>query len=393
MSSNPADRPAAIDTLTGLRLFAAAWVVVYHFRSDLKTLFPSTKPVWPLLDAGYAGVDLFFILSGFIIAYVYLRSFGSPTASSYGRFLWLRLARIWPLHIVTLAIFYVVNFPGSLRDLPARELASGLDNVDLWRQVFLVHAWGRNGNISWNFPAWSISDEWFAYLVFPLAAVFLVRVRNRRGLLAGLIAGLAFNVVSFLLLEWSGYGGKILLLRIVGEFGAGVFLFLLWEQRFLAKLPWHWLTPTAAAIAAVVTTVIAHWHYIAPVAAAPLYAVLILGLAYRSGPLHRFLSRKVIIYGGEASYALYMTHAVALRFLWEYLPVADFTGDSRPVRGLVLLFYAAVIAGGAVLAYEVVERPARGAMRRLIRPRPQAPVKPREEPALAAPGASTRPRL
>lgn len=371
--------PAMLHSLTGLRLFAAAWVAAYHFRSDLKTLFPITKPVWPLLDAGYAGVDLFFILSGFIISYVYLRSFQRPSARRYLRFLWLRLARIWPLHLATLAIFYVVMFPGSLRELPLDALLSRLDDRDLWGQVFLVHAWGREGNISWNFPAWSISVEWFAYLVFPFAALFLVKVQRPSGMVAGVLAALAFNVVSFLLLDWSGYGGKILLLRILGEFGAGAFLFLLWERRMFAEMPWHVVTPLAAGAAVLVTSIVAHWHYIAPVVSAPLYVVTILGLAYQSGWLDRFLAHRLCVYGGEVSYALYMTHAVCLRFLWSYFPTAAYTDESRLVRAGVLLFYAFVVAATAVVAYHLIEKPARAAMRRVIEP-PRAAVKHSEEP-------------
>ena len=89
--------PNHIKPLTSLRFLAAMWVVIYAFWPDLGLGF-----VPNLVAKGYLGVELFFVLSGFILCHVYLQAFGEKRAH-YGGFLWARLARVYPLHLVTLA--------------------------------------------------------------------------------------------------------------------------------------------------------------------------------------------------------------------------------------------------------------------------------------------------
>ena len=95
-------RPQVIPALTSLRGIAAWWVVLYHFREYL----PSRWPEWlmALTAHGYLAVDLFFILSGFVLALNYAESFRDSLAGAAG-FYRLRLARIYPLHFVMLTMF------------------------------------------------------------------------------------------------------------------------------------------------------------------------------------------------------------------------------------------------------------------------------------------------
>ena len=99
------ERPPELHALTGIRAFAAWWVVLLHLRPTLFELFPRSKPfLQPTLDAGYLGVDLFFILSGFIISYQYATWFQSSSSHNYIRFLWRRVARIYPVHVFTIIV-------------------------------------------------------------------------------------------------------------------------------------------------------------------------------------------------------------------------------------------------------------------------------------------------
>ena len=87
---------AHIRPLTGLRFFAAMWVVFYHYWANLQIGFTPA-----LVEKGYLGVELFFVLSGFILCHVYLEGFGEGRFR-FGSFLWNRLARVYPLHLATL---------------------------------------------------------------------------------------------------------------------------------------------------------------------------------------------------------------------------------------------------------------------------------------------------
>lgn len=371
-----------LHALTGLRAFAAAWVVAYHFRSDLKTLFPASEPVWPLFDAGYAGVDVFFVLSGFIISYTYLDRLSHWTASGHLRFLWLRLARIYPVHLVTLLFFLIYNQPGPIGDLTADGLESAVRHPDFREQLLLVHAWGVGETRSWNYPSWSISAEWLAYLCFPAVAVLGARVRSVRLAAAGLVAALVLNVLIYLAIDAAGETGRIPMLRIIGEFAAGMFLFRLWRAGWLPAFTRRHAATILATAAVIATTLVATRSDIAPVVATPLYAGLVLALAYGRGWLPSVLSTRWCVLAGELSYALYMTHAVSQRWLWANFPASDFSDDQRFVRAALLLFYVAVIAAVTAATYYAVEKPGRALMRSVVERR-GTPLPRTEVPAAA----------
>jgi peptidoglycan/LPS O-acetylase OafA/YrhL len=334
----------------------------------VKLLFPASRPLWPLFDAGYAGVDIFFVLSGFIISYTYLDKFSSWSLRGQAKFLWLRLARIYPVHIATVLFFLLYNQPGTVLDVTRSGLTAAVRHPDFRDQLLLVHAWGVGETRAWNYPAWSISVEWLAYLAFPIVAVVLVRVRSIRAALLGFAAALALNVGIYLAISLAGENGRIPMLRIIGEFLAGAFLYLLWSQGWLKRFNWRRVNPALVLAGVGVTVAIAQSSDIAPVVAAPFYALVILGLAYGRDHVSLFLARRPTVYLGEASYSLYMTHAVSQAWLWNHFPAADFTSDSRAERALVLLGYAAVIGVVALACYHLIEKPGRAIMRRATEP-------------------------
>lgn len=155
---------------TGLRGVAALLVVAYHLQYVPGHL--------PLEDAtaffrrSYLMVDLFFVLSGFIIAYVYdINQSTVMTAVEIKTFLQRRFIRIYPLHFVVLVVFVVYNLTMTAvfvaAGRPAPVSWSGHSMTMLGAQFLLLNAWmpGPNG---WNIPSWSISAEFVAYLLFPL---------------------------------------------------------------------------------------------------------------------------------------------------------------------------------------------------------------------------------
>ncbi|HEY6576832.1 MAG TPA: acyltransferase family protein, partial [Mycobacterium sp.] len=97
-------RSGEIKALSGLRIVAALWVVLFHFRPLLEQAAPGFRSALaPVLNCGAQGVDLFFILSGFVLTWNYLDKMGeSWSTRATLHFLWLRLARVWPVYLVTL---------------------------------------------------------------------------------------------------------------------------------------------------------------------------------------------------------------------------------------------------------------------------------------------------
>ncbi len=222
---NPAENLRA---LTSLRFFAALWVILFHYWPDLTGSL--VRPIF--IDKGYLGVDLFFILSGFILCHVY-RGPVEAGRFDYGGFLWNRLARVYPLHLATLIGI------GTMA-LAAIGLGFSIDpNILGWRSLpanlTLTQAWGLAPTASWNHPSWSISAEWFAYLTFPIFAFVALKLKHRPSLGLVLAVGLVLGVnAGFLALtdeklteatiSWGA-------LRIVPSFAYGCALYGYWVAR------------------------------------------------------------------------------------------------------------------------------------------------------------------
>ena len=169
--------PATINALTSLRYIAAFWVLIFHF----KEFFPDSilVDVEPL-RLGFLGVDFFFVLSGFVLAHVYLKKM-EARRFDYWSFIVRRVARIYPLHLLTLGLTIGLSILGlalgwqySLWDLAAwRDMPLPQTFRELFAHVMLIHAWGATQGLGFNAPSWTISAEWFAYLFFPVMALAL----------------------------------------------------------------------------------------------------------------------------------------------------------------------------------------------------------------------------
>ena len=212
----PAAFPKDLRALTSLRFWAALWVVIFHCRGHLGL----EAAALPLIMKGHLGVDFFFVLSGFILAHVYRDSLGNGSYRHSG-FVRKRLARIYPMHIVTLAFFVVVVLIAPLAGL-SLDTDGRYNFEELPEHALLIHAWIGTGQ-EFNYPSWSISAEFFAYLCFPL--VMMLARRPRLMVLMGLLAVFGWYLVASIttgrssttLADW-------LIMRIMPEFllGAGL---------------------------------------------------------------------------------------------------------------------------------------------------------------------------
>ncbi len=115
-------------------------------------------------------VDFFFVLSGFVIAYAYLDSLGTPRATR--TFVIRRIGRVWPLHVVLLAVFVAIEaaraIVGLARSSPGPFFVENKAPVTILFDTLLIQALGFTRPTYWNTPAWSISTEFWTYLVFAL---------------------------------------------------------------------------------------------------------------------------------------------------------------------------------------------------------------------------------
>ena len=308
----------------------------------------------PVVRRGGLGVDVFFVLSGFIITHVYADTFATRiTLGSYGSFLQNRIARLYPVHIATLGVMIAMYV--ASRDLydfvPERSEAYSLPS--LAANLTLTHAWFA-GVWAPNTPAWSISAEWFAYLLFPVVALLLVRTP---AWVQGTVIGLALVVMA-----WSTPMHP--LVRISTEFAIGMGAYLLYKRlpvlgdAPMSRFATRYGGTVAVCVAVASLYVFAHAMYWI---VALLAAVLIVTLAIEADLLAPLLKSAPIVYLGEISYSIYMSQWIVWSMWRRGVPRLL----HHHVPDVVLMGSAGVaIVGVAALGYHCVEVPGRNVIRK-----------------------------
>ena len=349
----PVATPPDLRALTTLRFLAAAWVVLYTAWPHLNVGFTPTA-----VSKGYLGVEVFFVLSGFILSHVYLQPAGEKRFS-YTGFLWARIARVYPLHLVTLAGMAVLGVGAALAGLAVS------DSLTDWRSLpahlTLTHAWGLAPTSAFNHPSWSISAEWFAYLSFPAFAFVSWRLRDRPVLATVLAAVVALGIYAafqplagFSLTEATFRWGA---LRIVPCFLLGCALYLIYRR---APIPFAGPVALLSGVGVLTSASLGLWDPITVLFAGG----LILGLGSLANEKAGLLSSGFGVYLGEISYSIYMVCAPVLLVMTNVAGRLTGAEDKR-FHIIVWMGVVAAIPVVAMLTYHLVERPARGALRRV----------------------------
>lgn len=355
-----------IRPLTGIRAVAALWVVLLHFREPILALADGPG-MSVLVDAGYLGVDLFFVLSGFVISLNYVDKLRFPNVGRTREFLLLRLARIYPVHLATLAITGILVLGAavlgiSVNSLATYDLRNGLMNVLMIQAIPPGDAW--------NPPAWSISVEFGAYLVFPVLALVLVRLRNPRVAFAAaaVVVVLAAIVFAEVASKPRLPGYTFAWCRIALEFTIGCLLYRGWA---LLKHP-RSKAMDLVVLVGLSMLFISIWTQPVRTMFNPGLTIagisfIIIGCAGATGLAASFLGSRVMTWGGRISYSVYMTHFLIATVLGK---VVDWHrwGDSPVIlRAALLLGCLAFVLVVGDLMYRLVEEPSRKYLRRHIR--------------------------
>ena len=345
----PQTRPSAPGSLTyrahidGLRAVAVVPVVLYHFRV-------------PGFGGGFVGVDVFFVISGFLITSLI---FGELREGAFSvlRFYERRMRRIFPALFAVIAASTaaatLIFFPRDLLRFAESAAATALfsSNFDFWQQAGYFDT---AADLKPLLHTWSLAVEEQFYLVFP-ALLYLLHTRKRVSLLV-LVAGLA--VVSFALSVWA-----------VGSFPSAAFYlapYRTWELMLGAilalgdfptlKSKWTRDALGAAGLAAI------GWAVFAFTAATPFpglnalfpclgAAALIYAGEGDGGAVRQFLSWRPIVFVGLVSYSLYLWH-------WPIHVFSKYAsgGPADSLQTGVLIALSFVLA---VLSWRYVEMPFR----------------------------------
>lgn len=351
-----------INPLTGLRGVAAIYVVLYHgFDGSM------TNPVNTLSAHGYLAVDLFFMLSGFVMALNYTHMFeGGFSRASYFKFLGRRLARVYPLYFVVSLCGLILLLIGRPHDVnlfsPWRDVGANLTMIQVW-------AIGP----SLDGPGWSISAEWAAYLLFPclliptmfrkpaLAVAMFLFSLACVGTLCVLPASATHNPHPVRLLNIYAPNLCLPVLRCLAEFSMGIVAFRVSSSSFGVMIGQRkWITFILCAACIIFLTIPrADFFFVLTV------PLLLVALSTGDHLPQRLLSSAPAMFSGDISYSMYLVYGLSgglLAWVVRHADAQKLHHARYPaVAACLILLFPLVL-----LAYNLIEKPGRKWLRQVF---------------------------
>ena len=384
-----------LQAVNGLRGPGALAIALAHF--GIATDAISVRHLEPIALL----VDLFFVLSGLVIAQAYSAKLSKPSAIP--EYVVRRFGRIWPVQVATLAVLVLYELAKvALQSLSGRHFSSppfDPDGINLIQAIptnlLLIQSLGFHDRETWNFPSWSLSVELVTYVLF--AGFCLIQPRLRRVLvLLTIVVSIAILifVAPYHMRSTFDYG----IFRCLAGFFAGTLCYEIIAHRRIPSFP----MPTLVEMVAVTTVCLwlafavgTYAAFLAPI----VFSVFVLAFAGGHGRLSRMLVNKPLQILAEWSFAIYMVHALVLIFFlagahqiarWSGQalftmirnPIADHVGARPMIEVLhftsvvpliaVALVYVTGVLLAAWLAYRFVEVPGRSFFGKLARHVPGA---------------------
>jgi peptidoglycan/LPS O-acetylase OafA/YrhL len=317
-------------------------------------------------------VDFFFVLSGFVISHAYMNRLGDSAGVSV--FVMRRIGRLWPLHVAMLLVFVALDFikilAGSESGAPFHVAPFAPPNTisSIWQNLFLVQALGWHTQISWNGPSWSISTEFWTYLLFAAIVFCYHGSAPSRWLMAAIAVGSA----AFISLVSSDYlvpNDELPILRCIFGFFVGHLVLRAWRASPQPLASGGWFEIVALVLMlAYVRLAEGPWTMAGPL----VFGLAIWAYARDDGPLSRLLGVRPFVKLGAWSYSIYMVHSLVGNTVSRVLRVTgvvptslsdatipwDGGGHRWVMDGALVVYLGAVIALSA-LTFRLIEQPAR----------------------------------
>lgn len=361
-----------IDNLTTLRGIAALMIVVFHFEVLAARFINPEKSM--LISKCYLMVDLFFIMSGFVMLHVYGDSFKNVIrAADFIKFIRARFARLYPLHLFTLLIIVVLFYGTHNPANPVQNPAA------IPTHLLLLQSFGIHSIFTWNVPSWSISAEWWCYILFPLLVRMLSKNKQTVFILLLLSAIIYISILYFLprvnFFEPSlptqhnldvtyDYG----FLRGLAGFMAGIACYTFYEHPkfnlFLSK--------DITGIAVIIITTTALHLGLNDLIYIPLFMLIVLVIAANKGFIHKIFLFKPLQFLGTISYSIYLVHTILIFII--AIPIVKTMGYIYKDPGIpavpfwtglgICLAFLLMVIGVSSLTYFLIEKPCRSRINR-----------------------------
>ncbi|QDQ27263.1 acyltransferase [Chitinimonas arctica] len=349
------------DNLNLLRAFAALAVVVYHVIEKTQwTAFPIEGPLLTF-RIGWVGVDLFFIISGFVIAYSALLLYRKQPTEFAGSYWRRRLTRILPLYLLTMVLWIVLAWPDFFKQ-PASIWA-----WHLFTHLAFIHSFWTDTHGSIDGANWSLALEMQFYLAVALLIRWIDRTPGWRIWLYCTLIAWAWRACMLVL-----YGnGEVFPLfahvtqlpGTLDEFGAGIFL-AKWVLEKRARNPWQGLLWAAAACVVGYYCMGHLWsqdYWVAPHmvvlwrTSLAVFLVCVLAAAIELPQLVSGKWLQPVNYLGEISYGIYLWHLFAIGFATSITGIA-------PAQVLIVTLALTLLA--AACSWHYFEKPLMNTVKR-----------------------------
>jgi peptidoglycan/LPS O-acetylase OafA/YrhL len=380
-----ADRFVVLDSFRGL---CACAVALAHLNAN--SLFNYI----PMLAQGHIYVDFFFVLSGFVI----FQNYGERLREGYpvAKFMWLRFWRLYPLHLAMLALFIAAEVAQFWIRRDADPFSGGAEGVGgIVANLLLIQSLNTLPALSFNWPSWSISTEFWTYLVF--GGILAVFPKRWPVVVTGVATGclIALTQLRGDLYAMQDYG----LLRCIYGFACGIGASVVFQRvrnsNFAHATALEW-TALAAALLYISYGAYGTGSFLAPVVFTPIVVLF----AMERGKASAFFVQPAFVAVGTLSYSIYMVHifvagklfllpALALHGHYDLTLIGMVDGKtalgSNIIGGTLLeTIYLLVVIGISALTYRWIEGPCRewgrkhglrpGTSRTAAKTRPSDPV-------------------
>ncbi|WP_194791752.1 acyltransferase family protein [Pseudomonas sp. UFMG81] len=345
--------------LTGLRFFAALYVFIFHIH--IRWPLTENPYVKNILDQGAIGMSLFFILSGFVLAYRY-----SSGGTAYRSYLVSRFSRIYPVYLLAAVAtipWMGVNFgDGSFVDT---ALAVSKVAMLVVANLFVIQAWFPQMFNYWNDGAsWSISVEVFCYFLLPLMLPALNKMKSTRLLLLGAGCAVFSALIGVSAALFDDAANKVFysipIFRLP-EFVVGICACLCFMRghgrragQSMQVVVLGLLVLYLSVVGSKMPLYVGHnWIVI------PTIAFLLVSLSAGGGILNWLLSTRLVVWLGKISYSFYSLQFLVIIPLVEHH--ADVVGEFSALNNPKILMVCAflVLVAASAVAHHFVEEPMR----------------------------------
>lgn len=361
MSNSPMKPKRKIKSLDGFRGIAAILVVLTH------SPFTNAEAMSTFVTNSGLFVEFFFILSGFVMAYSYVQKIDNQLG--FRSFIKSRYARLYPLHLFTLVLWIPYIYTKWVFYSRGIGLTDPLikNNVKtFFSNLFLIHSLGVDKNFSWNGPSWSVSSEFYTYIVFFLAVWLTRKAAFRKQILALL------TLVFFYLLYTLNPGRYLRaydlgVLRCCAGFFLGVVLFYINRKAKSLNIPALPATFLEAGFVAAIYFAVINYTNTGlsyGVLVAVFSSVILFYSLQNNGYISRLLEKEAFQFMGKISYSVYLMHTLIMAgasnicvyllkipYVSEELKVIDLSWYSLLVNAILI----AIITGISHLTYKHIE--------------------------------------